>query len=486
MSASQNNHPDQIVNLRNLSVGFGNSKSKVLNELNLAISQSETIGIVGPSGIGKTTLAKAILGSLPSSAWQSGEVSYRPKRRPASGSESFTFRKGSDIALLAQEPWSALNPALSISRQFSEAILAHHPEQSKPEVLDKTRQSLSEVGLSLSDQRLRQYPGEFSGGEQQRICIALALLHEPKLLIADEPTSSLDEVNRLAILDLLFDRVRETQTALLLISHNETEVFARCDRAFRLAEGKLEPATSRQAQATIISPKAANRVAEILIKSEALEFAYPGSTEPLISELSFEIKSGDAVGIVGPSGCGKTTLARLITGLVQPSGGQLWVLGKNLSKQALTLSERRQLALVFQDSSLSLNPRMRVAQLLLEPLRSHGVKLSKPEAEDTVLRALAGVGLDASLANFFPRFLSGGQRQRVNIARALMLRPRLLIADEPTNSLDSESAERSLNLVRELQNQLGFGLVLISHDKSVIKQYTESVIELGDTSSASQ
>lgn len=470
---------NSVVVLEDLSISFAGAGEPVLRNVNLKIRQGELIGLVGPSGSGKTSLAKAILDTLPTTVSVQGSIHYRKKRGSAKNALSKDFKRGSDVALLAQEPWAALNPALSIGRQFSEAIVAHHPETNRSQIRERTLLALTEVGLQSIDGVLKRYPFEFSGGEQQRICIALSLLHEPRLLIADEPTSSLDATNRNLILDLIIKKVRQANSSLLLISHNEQEVFSRTDRVFRIVQGQLETASRSIPNRGKSLQSTSNSSGELVAKATGLTFAYKGSKTTCFEGIDFELRAGRSLGVVGPSGSGKTTLGRLVAGLLKPTSGELVVLGKDLATEKLSLPDRKLLAMIFQDSSLSFNPRMRVRQILLEPLKSHKERLTPAMEKDYVEKALEGVGLDIGLIDRFPRFLSGGQRQRLNIARSLMLRPKILIADEPTSSLDIESAKTSLGLIRKLQNDLGFALILISHDSQLISEYTDSVLRVG-------
>jgi ABC-type glutathione transport system ATPase component len=476
----QSDSKSSFLRVTNLSVLYSGAPLPVIANLNLDVLAGETIGIIGVSGSGKTTLAKAILNSLPSSATASGSISYSPKRPLDLSGKDSRFHKGSDVSLLAQEPWSSLNPAMSIKAQFRQAILAHHPKMGQDEVLEKTKFSLSAVGLDIDNAKLKHYPKEFSGGQQQRICIALSLLHEPKLLIADEPTSSLDQAARNAILNLLFQKQSLLGNAIVLISHDSSEVFSRCSKVYKLENGSLtlaeKPVFSELAPSIRESPIAG----QLLVSAKNLGFwrLEAGKPRTIFEGLNFDLAKGQRLGVSGVSGAGKSTLARVLTGLEKPGSGELMVLGKDLFSKKLDLKDRANLALVFQDSGLSLNPRMTVEQILLEPLRSQHVFLTKTEQKDKVATALADVGLNFALAESYPRFLSGGQRQRINIARSLMLSPELLIADEPASALDYGNAHRVLSLLDSLQAKNGFALLLISHDHKLLEQYTDRVLEI--------
>ena len=476
----QSDSKSPVLRVTNLSVLYSGAPLPVIANLNLDVLAGETIGIIGVSGSGKTTLAKAILNSLNSSAIISGSINYSPKRQVDPSSSSSKFHKGSDVSLLAQEPWSSLNPAMSIKAQFRQAILAHHPKMSRDEVIEKTKFSLLDVGLDIDNSKLKHYPKEFSGGQQQRICIALSLLHEPKLLIADEPTSSLDQAARNAILNLLFQKQSLLGNAIVLISHDSSEVFSRCSKVYKLENGSLTLAEKPVFSELVPNIRERPISGQQLVSAKNLGFWRLESSKPrtIFEGLSFELAKGQRLGVSGVSGVGKSTLARVLTGLEKPGSGELMVLGKDLFSKKLDRKDRANLALVFQDSGLSLNPRMTVEQILLEPLRSQHVFLTKTEQKDKVATALADVGLNFALAESYPRFLSGGQRQRINIARSLMLSPELLIADEPASALDYGNAHRVLSLLDSLQAKNGFALLLISHDHKLLEQYTDRVLEI--------
>ena len=477
------NQPDKtapVIRVTNLSVLYSGAPSTVISNINLEVFPGESVGVIGVSGSGKTTLAKAILNSLPPSATVAGSIGYSTKRPLDLSPRGSRFHKGSDVSLLAQEPWVSLNPAMSIKAQFQQAILAHHPKLSPDEVLEKTKASLLAVGLEIDNTRLKHYPKEFSGGQQQRICIALSLLHEPKLLIADEPTSSLDEAARKEILDLLFQKQSLLGNAIVLISHDSHEVFSRCSKVYKLENGSLSRADKPSLSKQVPSVRERPISGQLLVSAINLGFSRLESSKPrvIFEGLSFELAKGQRLGVSGISGAGKSTLARVLSGLEKPTSGELIVLGKDLSRKKLNMEERSKLALVFQDSGLSLNPRMTVEQILLEPLRSQQVSVTKSERQEKVADALAEVGLSLSLADSYPRFLSGGQRQRINIARSLMLSPELLIADEPASALDYDNARRVLSLLDLLQAKNGFALLLISHDRKLLEQYTDGVLEI--------
>lgn len=459
--------------------------TSILLSADLEIQQGEIVGLVGPSGIGKSSLAKAILGILPRNAIHSGSIavaSKRPREFDHSSGSRASFNSGSDVAYLAQEPWSALNPALSIWRQFSLAIRDHHPELSKDEVLAKILHELAQSGLVLDKKMLNKYPHEFSGGEMQRIAIALSLLHEPKLYIADEPTSALDATHAAVVMNLIVRRVRDFGTAALIISHDRTILEKHCDRLVSLDAGKLIVAPEvRTPTASIRSAPERVTSEPAVIKANGLGISIPKrefGARTLFANLDIELFPSQTLAITGASGSGKTTLARVIAGLQRNFEGELSVANVDLRRGKFSKSERRELAMVFQDSGLSLNPKLRVGEIITEPLIAQGNRLSKSEKHDLVMHSLAEVGLSGDLANRHPASLSVGQRQRVSIARALTLSPSLVIADEPTSSLDADTAEMIMELFASMQKKVGFALVLITHDLELAKRYADEILEM--------
>jgi peptide/nickel transport system ATP-binding protein len=476
-----------VLSISNLTLGYRLARgvTRELHNLHLQIWPGEIVGLVGPSGSGKTSLAKAILGLLPETAELDGEIEVLSKRPLEKNPllQNWKFIPGSDVAYLAQEPYSALNPALSIQSQFSLAIRDHHPRQSKSEVRSKILSALRSCGLTLTSSELSKYPHEFSGGELQRICLALALLHEPRLLIADEPTSALDRDNAHLVLDLIVEKVRELNSATLIVSHDLTMLRSKCDRIVRLSGGRVVELISEQ---TLNPPKSDFQPTRALSSVPLVQASNLGlsfidtkfGAKSLFTGLDFKIYPGQTLAVTGPSGAGKTSLARLVVGLERSFTGSLSVLGSELERTGLTSQQRRKIAMIFQDSGMSLNPRLNVAELILDPLRSHGLAPSKLDGATLVRTLLARVGLAPDIANRYPRTLSGGQRQRVSIARSLVLSPELLVADEPTSSLDREAAESAMALISELQIEQGFGLLLITHDERLVEKFASNSIYL--------
>jgi ABC-type glutathione transport system ATPase component len=482
--SSESKSQETVLSVRGLCVSypdaFGNGA--VIDNLQLELKRGQIIGICGASGSGKSTLAQAILKTVSRNAIVSGEIEVRAKRPVyKNGVPVNNYRHGSDVAFFPQEPWSSLNPAMSISRQFKTALVSHHPTMTSAQVDKKTTTALSDVGLNLSKSELQRYPHEFSGGELQRITIALGLLHEPTLLIADEPTSSLDSANANRVLRILTELCRKNGTAGLIISHREAELFEYCDVVYRLgADGRLEQILAPNLRPEPPKPLELPMNPKVLVSLESLALA-PGGLYGRQSKekVSFSISERETVSLVGPSGAGKTTVARKIVGLAKVGSGNISVLGVDLQKSAMDMKTRARLAMIFQDSSLSLNPLMSIGDQVAEPIRSHNSRMTKAQLRIEAKRLLEEVGLGEVSISRKPNELSGGQRQRVNIARAMALAPLVVVADEPTSSLDSVLEAEILTLLRTLQAKHGFGLLFISHDSELAKGFANKVVSIG-------
>jgi peptide/nickel transport system ATP-binding protein len=487
-----------LLAIESFSVTYPAQEQKAVEAVSLSLSPGEKLGLVGESGCGKSTLGRAALRLLPKhtvlegKVWFNGEsvLDFTPRRLQQ-------FR-GEAIALIFQDPMTRLDPLMTIGEHCVETLRAHHPDVSLKEAKERALAVLETVNIPAN--RWGQYPHEFSGGMRQRVAIALAMILEPKLIVADEPTTSLDVTISAQILDELTRLCDQLGTALLLISHDLSLVAEYCDRVAVMYQGRLvEAGTSRavlgnpqndytqslvaaalQLQQAEGLPYAVDPVDPILRLREVTQY-YTLEANPLaqllggeqskvikaVDGVSLDIYPGEVIGLVGESGCGKSTLSRTILQLVPPTSGTIEFCGTELT----TLSrrqmqpQRRQLQMVFQDPHACLNPMMTVGKGIADPLLIHGLA-TVAEAHKQAHAMLARVSLIPTEEYFdrYPGDLSGGQQQRVAIARALITKPRLVICDEPVSMLDASVQTQVLDLMLALKEEFDLTYLFITHD----------------------
>ncbi|MGA1838439.1 ABC transporter ATP-binding protein [Herbiconiux sp. 11R-BC] len=510
-----------VVDIRDLSISFATDAGavKAVDGVSLQVNRGEVLAIVGESGSGKTVTAKSILGLLPETATTGGAV-LLSNREGTSTSDVVTLSgkqlrgiRGSDVSMVFQEPSTALNPVYTVGWQIAEGLRAHR-KLSAGEAKREAVEILRKVGIPDPETRVNHYPHQFSGGQKQRIVIASALVLNPGLIVADEPTTALDVTVQAEILDLLRRLRDEFDTAIVLITHNMGVVADLADRVVVMYQGavveeadattlfaspqadytkKLLDAVPRIGQgrahteerARLRAERTAGAVAEAaVVEASGLVIEYPGRFGRkgfrAVDEVSFAIRPGEVLGLVGESGSGKTTIGRAIGGLTRITGGSLRVLGFEM----LDFSERRfkplraDIGFVFQDPAASFNPLLTIADAVAEPLVIHGRAKNPAAARQRVDELLEAVQLPKSYGDRFPHELSGGQRQRASLARGLALEPKLLIADEPTSALDVSVQARVLELFAELQLEFGFAALFISHDLAVVDLLADRIAVL--------
>ena len=471
--------------------------------------------MVGESGSGKTVTAMSLLGLLPSTATVSGEAWLSGRDLFAMTPAELRAVRGNDVGMVFQEPMSALNPVFSIGDQLVEAI-ATHQEISAAAARVRAIELLGLVGLPSPEQRFRSYPHELSGGQLQRVVIAMAVANEPSLLIADEPTTALDVTVQAEILELLRELQARLGMGILLITHDMGVVADLADRVVVMYDGRvveqgdvttvfsapqeeytrqllgsvisLSVAGTSAAETVVVSPghlavsehPASSSVPDVpaiaptLMVSD-LSVTYRGRFRSLsvhaADGVSLHVEPGEVLGLVGESGSGKSTVANAVIGLIPPTAGSIRIGDADIAtvRGRAAKALRRRIGVVFQDPLSSLNPRTTVGESVAEPIRLHRA-LPASEVDGRVVSLLESVQLLPSLRNRYPHELSGGQRQRVCIARALALGPDLLVADEPTSALDVTIQARVLDLFRALQEEFRFACLFISHDLAVIEQ----------------
>ena len=547
--------------------------------VSFSIEAGETLGVVGESGCGKTMTALSIMNLLPTGGRvTSGSIKLSGTEITGLSEDAMRNIRGNEIGMIFQDPLTSLNPTMTVGKQIAEAVLLHR-QVSKEQAMDRAAEVLDLVGLPRVRERINEYPHQFSGGMRQRVMIAMALACEPKLLIADEPTTALDVTIQKQILELIDDLRRRLGMAVILVTHDLGVIAGRADRVAVMYAGKIAETTDTgtlyanprhpytEALFHALPDKAAEtrerlysipglppdltnpptgcrfaarcryatdrcRAEEPTLRAETPghEFAcfYPvGATErggivrvteeaveapvsvphstgerilsvrslvkdfpvtkgavlqrrvgwvSAVADVSFDISQGETLGIVGESGCGKTTVGRLIVGLDTPTKGSINFEGRDLARSSAReyRRERRKIQFMFQDSYSSLDPRMRAGTILREPLVAQRIG-NRAEQQKRVREILDHVGLPASAVDRYPHEFSGGQRQRLGFARALILSPELIVADEPVSALDVSIQAQVLNLMRELQREMGLTYLFISHDLAVVRYLSNRI-----------
>jgi peptide/nickel transport system ATP-binding protein len=504
--SSQASGSGDAVRIDDLTVSFATDAGavKAVDGVSLHVAPGEVLAIVGESGSGKTVTARTILGLLPETATSSGAVVVSTDKGDVDvvtlTNRQMREVRGPAVSMVFQEPSTALNPVYKVGWQIAEGLRAHG-KLSKKEGRAQAIDILRRVGIPDPETRVDYYPHQFSGGQKQRIVIAMALVLGPRLIVADEPTTALDVTVQAEILDLLRRCRVEFGSAIVLITHNMGVVADLADRVAVMYNGtlveeadvstlfadpkqeytkKLLAAVPRIGEGTV---QARERLAdrpkgwaesEPVVAASGLRIQYPGRIGQkgfvAVDGVSFAIRPGEVLGLVGESGSGKTTIGRAIAGLTKVTGGSLRVLGHEMNG----VSERRfrtvrdRIGFVFQDPASSFNPLLTIAQCVAEPYIVHGQASNAADARDRVDELLEAVQLPRAYGDRYPHELSGGQRQRASLARAIALKPPLLIADEPTSALDVSVQQKVLEVFADLQREFGFACLFISHDLAVV------------------
>ncbi|MET1088954.1 MAG: ABC transporter ATP-binding protein [Arthrobacter sp.] len=493
-------HP--VLDIDHLKVTFATDAGDVqaVKDVSLEVRKGEVLAIVGESGSGKTVTAKTILGLLPETATSSGTVLINGTNVISVSAARLRQIRGRDVAMVFQEPSTALNPVFTVGWQIAEGIRAHAGEGGKrvsaKEAKSRAIEALRKVGIPDPEHRVNYYPHQFSGGQKQRVVIAAALALSPGLIVADEPTTALDVTVQAEILELLRNLRDKYGTSIVLITHNMGVVADLADRVVVMYQGDV--VEEAPAQTLFAEPRQdytrkllaavphlghnsaseglasrAHQEEEILVEAGNLTIEYPGRLGTpafkAVDGVSFTLSRGEVFGLVGESGSGKTTIGRAIAGLNKTTGGSLKVLGYEMLnlKERTFKPLRKDIGFVFQDPAASFNPQLTIGDCIAEPMVIH-TKPSPEQARKRVGELLESVQLPASYAARYPHELSGGQRQRASLARALSLNPRLLIADEPTSALDVSVQAKVLELFRDIQQEFGFACLFISHDLAVV------------------
>ncbi len=508
-----NSVAETILTVHDLNVTFSTEDGLVhaVRNLNFDVKKGETLGIVGESGSGKSQTVLALIGLLADNGVASGRALFTGTDLLALDEPQLRSIRGAQIAMIFQDPMTALNPYLTIGTQMA-AVLRLHQGLDRRTAMLQCEALLDAVQITEARRRLTMYPHELSGGMRQRVMIAAALLCKPAMLIADEPTTALDVTVQAQILELMSDLRSEFATSIILITHDLGVVAGTCDRVLVMRDGVAEEAgvtenifyrsTNDYTRALLdavprlegehadpirAAPAKSAKKHDAVLSATGITVDFRVPVERLfaapqilraIEDVFIDIRPGETVGIVGESGCGKSTLARAILQLVESSAGTTCLLGRNLSSFGAEelRAARRDMQMIFQDPLASLNPRMTIGRLVGEPLITFFPELNAAGRATRVADMLTRVGLDPACMSRYPHEFSGGQCQRIGIARALISQPRLVVCDEAVSALDVTVQAQIIDLLVDLQQQFDLAIVFIAHDLAVVRRISHRVM----------
>ncbi len=504
-----------LLSIRDLTVAFRTQEGlrEVLHGISFDVFPGETVAIVGESGSGKSTTATAIVNLLPGTGEVTGgSITLEGRELTTLSRPAIEAVRGRDIGFVPQDPMSNLNPVWSIGFQVKEAIRANGIAQGRHAVKERAIEVLQQAGLADAERRLHQFPHQFSGGMRQRALIGIGLAADPKLLIADEPTSALDVTVQRVILDHMASLTRDKGTSVLLITHDLGLAAERADKIIVMNGGNIvEAGPSRQIlenpqhpytkRLVAAAPSVASQRIQAVVEDRGIETLEDLAEIPptvrvvgltkdykirqggfrseafrAVDDVSFEIPKGKTLALVGESGSGKSTVAKMLLKLEEPTSGLIEIDGQDVSKlsNAQAFGLRRRMQPVFQDPYGSLDPLRNIGNTIAEPLQIHGVG-DRASHRERVEELLDQVALPRTLATRYPNELSGGQRQRVAIARALALKPDIIVLDEAVSALDVLVQDQVLQLLAELQSELGLTYLFITHDLAVVRVSSDLV-----------
>lgn len=517
-----------LLSVADLRLGFRSDQGlrQVLHGVSFEVDAGQCLSIVGESGSGKSVATMALMGLLPArnTVVEGGTANFLTREGPSVDlfqlkAPALRALRGAQIAAVFQDPMTALNPVMTVGEQIAEAIRLHRGLQGAP-ALAESKHWLERVEIPKAQERLRAYPHELSGGMRQRVMIAMALCCEPRLLIADEPTTALDVIVQRQVLDLMRRLQNEIGAAVIFITHDFGVVAQMADRVVVMRQGRVEESGSVQqvlgqpqaayTQALIRSVPDIDRArvlppgerdngapdapdsnadapqAQWVCELDQVSVAYRQragwlsrrANAPVVIDASLQLRKGETLALVGESGSGKSTLGRALLRLMQPVSGRVVVLGRDITSSAPRelMPLRRRMQLIFQDPYSALDPRMTIGHSLAEPLAIHEPQLPREEVARRVACWLRRVNLPADAANRYPHEFSGGQRQRIVIARALMLEPKLVVADEAVSSLDVSLQAEILTLLLDLKRELGLSMLFITHNLGVVRHFCDRAL----------
>lgn len=498
-----------LLSVENLRVVFNtrNGQTIAVENLNFSLNKGDVLGIVGESGSGKSVACYSLLGliPMPPGKIESGRALFHGQDLLNLPEKEMRNIRANKIAMIFQDPMTSLNPYMRIVDQLTEVLIVHNGV-SKQQARLKAIDALVEVGIHNAAERIDQYPHQFSGGMRQRVMIAMALLAEPELLIADEPTTALDVTVQAQILSLIKDLQKKRQLTVIFITHDLGVAAQMANHVLVMEKGRLieegdtqrifknptQPYTQKLLNAVLTTAKPAtehvvDRSRSPLLEVKKLHVGFPQYSGAIfrkiknlvkgVDEVSINIYEGEVLGLVGESGSGKSTLGRSIIRLIDSQAGSITFNGKELSGVSgdNLKNARRDFQMIFQDPYASLNPRMTVFDTLVEPLLVHGLA-NKTTVLEQVNQLMDDVGLDRRFIRKYPHEFSGGQRQRIAIARAIALKPKLIVADEPVSALDVTIRAQILALLLKLTEKHKLTMLFISHDMSVVRYLCDRVV----------
>jgi peptide/nickel transport system ATP-binding protein len=503
-----------LLTTKNLSINFKRmqGKHRVVNNIHFSIAKGETLGIVGESGSGKSVTAKAVMKLLDEQQTEveADVIHYNGSDLAQLNQKEMTNVRGKEISMIFQDPMSAFNPTMKIGKQLIETAQVHL-HLSKKQATARALEMLKKVGIDRVDERFHQYPHEFSGGMLQRAMIAMALICRPKLLIADEPTTALDVRIQAQILKLMKELQQEIEMSIILITHDFGVVAGMCDRVVVMKDGELveandvtsifnapkHPYTKKLLEALprlhddkVVTKEKINNETLLSVSELTKVFRLKnGKKLTAVEDVSFDIKRGETLGLVGESGSGKSTTGRLILQLESLTAGSVTYKGMRIHRfnKQERLKLRRDIQIIFQDPKASLNPRMKVMDIIGQPLDVHRLYPDKEARKKRIQELLTLVGLEHDHMYRYPHEFSGGQQQRIGIARALAVEPTFIVCDEVLSALDVSIQAQMVELLKDLQEKLGLTYLFIAHDLAMVKHlcdrvavmYEGKLIELG-------